>query len=365
MGCNRHCSSYFTGLILCFCSMVFLASCPGTGGRSYSDGATYEAGGTGSHSGASGSPNGNTLSATDITSLASAGDTGSLITLLTAGQDSGKTTPVDISVADMGLPAGTTGSVTITMTVNGTTRTYNASIEDDRVHFDIPAVPSNSEVSVRMDVRDGSGSLLLTGSTSKTVSGTEDALAVTLSDKVPVPVTVNFDALFFGFTVSPSSPARTEVVESSSGSFSESLGTSITLLNGYAVTTDFKVVSFPATSVTVTENTSVTLLRNSFDVCSVKDRLNFRIYTDESYESEYDVSFAEHTIINEAIAKGYLTIVDVHIQITSDLSDPTAWYDLTGTLGPTNDCRLRYKLKAGGITSGELYSPSTQLDMHA
>ena len=361
MGCNRHCSSYFTGLILCFCSMVFLASCPGTGGRSYSDGATY----TG-ESGASGSPNGNTLSAWDIKNMADARDTGSLITLLTAGQDSGKTTSVDISIADMGLPAGTTGSVTITMTVNGTTRTYNASIEDDRVHFDIPAVPSNSEVSVRMDVRDTDGKLLLTGSTSKTVSGTEDALAVTLSDKVTMPVTVNFDALFFGFTVSSSSPARTEVVESSSGSFSESLGTSITLLNGYAVTADFKVVSFPATSVTVTENTSVTLLRYPFDVCSVADRLNFRIYyTDESYESEYDVSFAEHTIINEAIAKGYLTIVDAHIQVTSNIADPNAWYDLTGALGPTNNCRLRYKLKAGGITSGEFFSPSVMAQMHA
>lgn len=269
----------------------------------------------------------------------------------------------------MGLPAGTTGSVTITMTVNGTTRTYNASIEDDRVHFDIPAVPSNSEVSVRMDVRDGSGSLLLTGSTSKTVSGTEDALAVTLSDKVTMPVSIDFDALFFGFTVSPSSPARTEVVESSSGSFSESLGTSITLLNGYAVTTDFKVVSFPATSVTVTENTSVTLLRNPFDVCSVADRLNFRIYTDESYESEYDVSYsyAERTIINGAIAKGYLTIVDAHIQVTSNIADPNAWRDLgpTDMLGPTNDCRLRYKLKAGGITSGEFFSPSVMAQMHA
>lgn len=367
MGCNRHCSSYFTGLILCFCSMVFLASCPGNGGATYSDGATYEAGGTGSHSGASGSPNSNTLSATDITSLASAGDTGKLIKLLTAGQDSGKTTPVDIPVSDMGLPAGTTGSVTITMTVNGTTRTYNASIEDDRVHFDIPAVPSNSEVSVRMDVRDTDGKLLLTGSTSKTVSGTEDALAVTLSDKVPVPVTVNCNALFFGFTIPVGATTRTEVVESPSGSFSESLGTNITLLNGYAVTTDFKVVSFPATSVTVTENTSVTLLRNSFDVCSVADRLNFRIYTDETYTPEYDTLYTEQYIINGAIAKGYLTIVDAHIQVTSNIADPNAWRDLgpTDMLGVTNDCRLRYKLKAGGITSGEFFSPSVMAQMHA
>ena len=246
-------------------------------------------------------------------------------------------------------------------------RNVNAGIEDDRVHFDIPAVPSNSEVSVRMDVRDTDGKLLLTGSTSKTVSGTEDALAVTLSDKVTVPVTVNFDALFFGFTISPSSPARTEVVESSSGNFSESLGTSITLLNGYAVTADFKVVSFPATSVTVTENTSVTLLRNSFDVCSVKDRLNFRIYTDKRYESEYDVLYTESTIINEAIAKGYLTIVDVHIQLTSNSADPNAWYDAPAspTLNLDNAARVRYKLKAGGITSEELYSPSTSVAMHA
>ena len=86
-------------LILCFCSMVFLASCPGNGGSSHSGGATYT-GGTGAD-GASGSPNSDKLSAWDIKNMADARDTGSLITLLTAGRDSGKTTPVDTTVQNV------------------------------------------------------------------------------------------------------------------------------------------------------------------------------------------------------------------------------------------------------------------------
>ncbi len=356
--------------------MVFLASCTGNGGSAHSGGATYEAGGSGSSSGASGGPNGNTLSATDITSLANAGDTGKLITLLTAGQDSGKTTPVDISVADMGLPAGTTGSVTITMTVNGTTRTYRADIAGDTVHFDIPAVPSNSEVSVRMDVRDSGGTLMLTGKTSKTVSGTDDALAVTLSDKIDVPVTLppDCDALFFVYYMQfPSGfggPPKTECSASSSGSFSESLGTIIDSIIGYAVKSDFSVVAFePVNNVTVTEDFSVAFTPrvSPVSLSNLDGYIKFHIYTDERYELYSEGPIGTTDMFSGAYEAGLFSLVDAHIQLTSNAADPNAWYDLspTGTLGPTNNCRLRYKLKAGGITSGEFFSPSVMAQMHA
>ncbi len=307
-------------------------------------------------------------SAWEIKNMADAGDTDKIVELLTGGQGGGgasneTTTPVDIPVSDMGLPSGTTGSVTITMTVNGETKTYRADIEGDNAHFDIPVVLEGSEVSVRMDVRDTDGKLLLTGKTSKTVSGTDDALAVTLSDKIDVPVALNFDAILFGFQINPSSPLRKEVVESSSGSFSISLDTNISSISGYAVLPDFKVVSIPATSVgTVTENTSVTLPRNSSE-WDINDRVKFSIYKDGTIVTisapEYDDSYGECYLFNEAFASGYFEIVDAHIQITSNPADPTAWYDLTGTLGTTSNCRLRYKIKAGGITSGEFFSKPT------
>ncbi|MBQ9539121.1 MAG: hypothetical protein IJU95_07605, partial [Treponema sp.] len=101
-----------------------------------------------------------------------------------------------MSAADIGLSSDETGSVTITMTVNGKTQTYKSDLEGGKVLFDIPAVPSGSQVTVKMDVRDSSGTLLLTGKTSKTVSGTSDAIAVTLSDKVEIPVAEDFNAVF-------------------------------------------------------------------------------------------------------------------------------------------------------------------------
>ncbi|MBQ6566883.1 MAG: hypothetical protein IJL80_07485, partial [Treponema sp.] len=360
---NNRC---FIPMLLCFCSILFLTSCPGNGGASDSDGATYAYGGTGGMTG----QNNKEPSAWEIKNMADAGDTDKIVELLTGGQggggaSGGTTTPVDIPVSDMGLPSGTTGSVTITMTVNGETETYRADIEGDNAHFDIPLVPEGSEVSVRMDVRDTDGKLLLTGSTSKTVSGTDDALAVTLSDKIDVPVALNFDAILFGFQINPSSPLRKEVVESSSGSFSISLDTNISFISGYAVLPDFKVVSFPATSVgTVSENTSVTLSRNPSSEWDINGKVKFSIYTDGTISApEYDDLNGEYYLFNEAFASGYFEIVDAHIQCTSNSSDPTAWYDFTGTsLESTNNCRLRYKLKAGGITSGEFFSKTTQAE---
>ena len=348
--------------------MILLASCQGNGGASDSDGATYAYGGTGGMTG----QNNKEPSAWEIKNMADAGDTDKIVELLTGGQgggggaSGGTTTPVDIPVSDMGLPSGTTGSVTITMTVNGETKTYRADIEGDNAHFDIPLVPEGSEVSVRMDVRDTDGKLLLTGSTSKTVSGTDDALAVTLSDKIDVPVALNFDAILFGFQINPSSPLRKEVVESSSGSFSISLDTNISFISGYAVLPDFKVVSFPATSVgTVSENTSVTLSRNPSSEWDINGKVKFSIYTDGTDGTivaisapEYDDLNGEYYLFNEAFASGYFEIVDAHIQGTPNPADSTAWND-TGTLWPTNNCRLRYKIKAGGITSGEFYSKPT------
>lgn len=340
--------------------MILLASCPGNGGASDSDGATYAYGGAGGMTGQNKEP-----SAWDIKTMADAGDTGKIIELLTAGQGGGgtseTTTPVDISVSDMGLPSGTTGSVTITMTVNGETKTYKADIEGDNAHFDIPVVLEGSEVSVRMDVRDTDGKLLLTGKTSKTVSGTDDALAVTLSDKIDVPVAVNFDVIFCAYTVhlgGVSTEAWQRYTGPSSDSFSASLGTEIGYIEGYAVGTDFKVYCVKAMSAfTVSEDSSVTLSKEGSAIADFKDEIIFSIYAPDG---SFEPHFTSHPQFIGAYDKGYFEIVDAHIEFTSNYTGPTTtvWYPYDPAeraLSSGNNVRVRYKLKAGSYTSGEFF----------
>ena len=173
-------------LLLCFCCILFLASCPGNGGASDTSGTTYAAGGGGTP-GAGGmtGQNNKEPSAWDIKNMADAGDTDKIVELLSGGQEDtggdlpGEPVRVTMAASDLGLPAG--GWVVLKMTVDGESDSYKAVADaDGNVAFDIPMVPEGSEVSVRMDVRDGSGALVRTGRTEKTVSGTDDALKVTL-----------------------------------------------------------------------------------------------------------------------------------------------------------------------------------------
>ena len=244
--------------------------------------------------------------------------------------------------------------------MNGETKSYRADIEGDKVHFDIPVVLEGSEVSVRMDVRDTDGKLLLTGKTSKTVSGTDDALAVTLSDKVDVPVTVNFDVIFCAYTVhlgGVSTEAWQRYTGPSSDSFSASLGTEIGFIEGYAVGTDFKVYCVKAMSAfTVSEDSSVTLSKEGPAIADFKDEIIFSIYAPDG---SFEPHFTSHPQFIGAYDKGYFEIVDAHIEFTPDsAADPIVWYDFNPAeraLSSGNYVRVRYKIKAGGITSGEFF----------
>ena len=183
-------------LLLCFCSILFLTSCQGNGGAVDSGGATYSSGDSPS-GGVGGMTNqdGNELSAWDIKNLADEDETDRIVELLTQEPDTGGSSVpgplrVVMSASDIGLPPG--GSVVLTMSVDGRETSYTATADaDGTVSFDIPAVPEGSEVTVSMDVYDGSGTLLLTGSTSKTVSGETDSFSIILSPVVSL--TVSFD----------------------------------------------------------------------------------------------------------------------------------------------------------------------------
>ena len=165
-----------------------LSSCTGGGSSVDSGGAVYAGAGAGSGSGSSAS--GSSPAASEIASLANSGEIERLVNLITdssGGGESSLTSTVSFRASDIGLPDG--GSGKLGLTVNGTETAYTASASSDGyVSFAIPYVPVGSAVTVKMDVRDASGSLVLTGGGSKTVTEGDSSLALVLSDKVDVAV---------------------------------------------------------------------------------------------------------------------------------------------------------------------------------
>lgn len=202
------------------------------GGAQDSVGTTY------SSSGGSGS--GSSISADDIRNFSNSDDFGKVIELLSGGSSGGSggegrgTTSVDLSTDGWGIPAGG-GTVTITMTVDGETRTYISDITDGKVHFDIDDVPTDSSVKVKMDVRDSSGAIILTGRTEKTVSGEEDVLDVRLSDTAETPLSPDFAAKSIVYKVTVGSePAQ---YLSNPSSISAKAGETVTVV-GLALMSD-------------------------------------------------------------------------------------------------------------------------------
>ena len=160
---------------------LLLAGCPGNGGSSHSGGEVYT-GGSGSAGGSS------SYSAQDLLELSNAGDIPCIIELLTADENAASfgtsgTVPVVFDASDIGLPDG--GRVTLTVTVNGQQKVYRANADPDgTVKFDIPVVPSGSEVTVRMDVENVAGVPFFSGSAGKTVTDDDSAFAFTLKSLI-------------------------------------------------------------------------------------------------------------------------------------------------------------------------------------
>ena len=187
-----------------------------------------------------GSGSGSSISADDIRNFSNSDDFGKVIELLSGGSSGGSggegrgTTSVDLSTDGWGIPAGG-GTVTITMTVDGETRTYISDITDGKVHFDIDDVPTDSMVKVKMDVRDSSGTILLTGRTEKTVSGEKDVLDVRLSDTAETPLSPDFAAKSIVYKVTVGSePAQ---YLSNPSSISAKAGETVTVV-GLALMSD-------------------------------------------------------------------------------------------------------------------------------
>ncbi|MBQ3687839.1 MAG: hypothetical protein II932_08395 [Treponema sp.] len=238
----------FMHLILCFCSMVFLASCPGNGGSSHSGGATYT-GGTAAPS-SSDSQTDSSLTAESILALSTGGDTEAVIRLFETGTDGGTgSVAVSLSAGDIGLPDG--GRVMLTITGDGG---YEFSGEASRasdgfVRFTIPSIPSGSRVTVIMQVLDADGTLTAYGSGTKTVTAEDHDISVQLTfmQTTPEPPSVTV-------TITYTDAAGTPIAIPG-GSTGLTVTASWTDAAGITQSADKAIAAFPATA-TVTFSSS-------------------------------------------------------------------------------------------------------------
>lgn len=157
---------------------LLLAGCPGNGGASHSGGTVYT-GGTGAAGG------GPSYSAQDLLDRSNSNDIEGMIELLTADENASSvsgtpgTVEVTFDAPGIGLPEG--GQVTLTITVDGEETVYRAGADaEGKVSFDIPAVPTGSSVSVRMDVENAAGVVFRSGTEEKTVTDGDSAFSLTL-----------------------------------------------------------------------------------------------------------------------------------------------------------------------------------------
>ena len=335
--------------------LLCLTACPGNGGAQDSGGTVY----TGSGGGSSGS----SISADDIRTWSNSDEFGKLIELLSGGSSGGSgggsagTTPVDLSTDDWGIPAGG-GTVTITMTVDGETTTYSSDIQDGKVHFDLKNVPTGSRVTVKMDVRDGSGTLLLTGTNEKTVSGEEDTVDVRLSDKIDIPVTAGFDYILFACNAYDYNTGTNTYFASNDTSFPAQLGDDVAVA-GCFIRSDFSKYPLSSSSQEINPVSEDSTLQLVEDMPGGSPMA----YTPDQYVSAscdtsgtYTAGFIESSEpqLYYASNQGLIEVIPTRMDVSTDGSTWAAYS--SGSLPSGTRYHVFFKIKIGSLTSGEFCS---------
>ncbi len=364
-----------SSLLFIFSFLLLLAACPGNGGSSHSDGSTYVPGG-GASSGTGGSSGGTSSSpADDILSKINTGDIETLVQLFSGGGGSSvfnesDTTRISFSASDIGLPSG--GSVTLTLSSGSEEVTCTGTASSDgTVYVDIPTVKSGSTVTIRMDVRDSSGKLRLTGGGSMSVQGDDDSLDISLSDKVEIAITTDFPYLLFSGLVYDYDSGASFFITSESPSFMASLGHEISF-SANAIQPDFNMYLLqldwgngPASGTHIIEEGD--------SLCLVRELLGSPPavvpYTPDQYVGVYvdvdanafgnwSVTFLEMTQpqLKYAMDHGLIEIVDTKLQ---KQGGAVGGFIDAADQGPiTAPCTWRagFKLKIGSVTSGEFFT---------
>ncbi|MBP5463853.1 MAG: hypothetical protein J6Y13_01555, partial [Treponema sp.] len=157
-----------------------LTACTGNGGAANSNGELYNpnnipvSSGSGAGSGSSGSSGGSSESFTaeDLLNAANSGDPGRIIELVSAapaGDESGETTTIVLSAADLGLPAN--GTVTLTITGAISFDETKGAADDGTVTFIIPKVVTGKTVTLELSVKDETGFVIYYGKETGPVEG--------------------------------------------------------------------------------------------------------------------------------------------------------------------------------------------------
>ncbi len=189
-----------------------------------------------------------------------------------------------MSASAIGLPSG--GSATLTLTVNGVATSYEANVSSDgNVSFSIPVVKSGSEVIAQLDIRDSSGTLLLTGKTSKTVTDSDNNIAITLSDSIEVPITTSFSASGCVYKISCGSTVQYE--SGASTSCTAQLGSSLTV-SGWTLVGN-GIYKLSEQTLTVSEGSSIRF--TSYDSSTTFSEANITLNLDNSYYISYNASY--------------------------------------------------------------------------
>ncbi len=182
-GAKKHPSFFLiAGSALLSLILLFaLSACNGNGGSADSDGTIYRS--DASSGSSSGSQAGaGSFSVSDLLSHANAGDTSSILSYVgQTGTDSGEASEIRLSAADIGLPSG--GSVRLCIT--GDNYSYDESMEADEdgyVSFRVPYIAEGTVVTVVIEVKDATGTVVCSGSKTQVIQEGEAGISITLSE---------------------------------------------------------------------------------------------------------------------------------------------------------------------------------------
>ncbi|MBQ9538255.1 MAG: hypothetical protein IJU95_03205 [Treponema sp.] len=240
--------------------------------------------------------------------------------------------------------------------MNGTSTSYTATADaDGKVTFNIPAVPTGSTVTVKMDVRDSSGILVQTGKTSKTVTDSDSSLAVTLIDKLDVQLLVPSGVNYYVYRVS-SDGGTTWDYNKAAGTdeISAKLGDNVTVQGFALVTAEKAIYKFSAGSFTAAEGVSLQL---ELDTSQKMDADSPGVYYDPapgnsiSYSLSYIdqlLDFQNEGLFSfEPLSYSYTTDGSTWLTATLDTSSSWTWGTVSITLNAGNQIQMVSKVTLG------------------
>ncbi|MCR5621227.1 MAG: hypothetical protein K6G18_05160 [Treponema sp.] len=167
-----------------------ITACNGNGGTSDQESILYNTPSSRTENTSGNSPDasssaddGKQYTAQDIVDLSNTDNTESIVAIFMGGgtgDSTAQTDTVTLNADDIGLPAG--GTATLTIQGSGINYTMAATADaNGTITYEIPAIATGSEITVTLTVKAADGTMLYTGSNTKTVSGGQFQMDIQLA----------------------------------------------------------------------------------------------------------------------------------------------------------------------------------------